>query len=271
METTLAGKQLPTYLYNAAGVRCTSYEELDNLTALPTGAVLTKSCTRMPNIGNPPPTYWSNGKFSINANGLTNYGVQYYIDYPHSTDKPYIISTVDPMCIQRIDEYAGCDIIEYNNSCPNVKEEESVGETTIRKVIEATVIPIGIKVRPMFRADEYIEFAEFVGRIGLKFVTAINSIPNCLHLEHNSPVVSAGFGGMGGKNILPIAQSNVAFHRHYLSSNVDVVACGGVSSVEDIQTYRQLGAAAVQIGTAFQDNPDIFTEILSSPPVEHSN
>lgn len=263
--TRIAGVTLPHHVYNAAGVRCTSYDELDFLAMAPTGAILTKSCSMIQRAGNSLPTYWSNGIMSINANGLRNHGLQYYLDYVYIKEKPYIISTVEPECVAMIDDTSICDLIEYNISCPNVLSafvEESQQDDILRGVIETTTLGVGLKVTALSTAESFIKFAEMIDRNGFKFVTSINSMPMGAIIEESRPVVSTGSGGIGGLSILPFSVANVVHHKRYLSEKIDVIAAGGVSTKEHIEMFRALGAAAVQVGTAFQDNINIFDTLI---------
>ena len=265
IPTRIANKSLPNYVYNAAGVRCTSYEELDYLAMSSVGAILTKSCTMNPRKGNPPPTYWSDGYVSINANGLWNNGIRYYLDYVYIKEKPYIISTVDPECIELINDSSICDLIEFNISCPNVMSafvEESRQDDVLRGIVEKTSLGVGLKVSALSTVDSFVRFSELIDRNGFRYVTAINSMPMGLVIEEGKPVVSANVGGVGGSSILPFSTANVAYHRYYLSEKIDVVAAGGVSTKSDVDLFRDLGAAAVQIGTAFQDTINIFDMLI---------
>lgn len=263
--TCVAGKVLPHHVYNAAGVRCTSYEELDYLALAPVGAIQTKSCSLNPREGNPAPTYWSNGLMSINANGLRNHGLQYYLDYVYIKEKPYIISTVELECIAAIDDTSICDLIEFNISCPNVLSafvEESRQDDMLRGAVEKTSLGVGLKVSALSTLDAFIRFAELVDRTGFKFVTSINSMPMGAIIEESRLVVSTGTGGIGGLSILPFSVANVVYHRRYLSEKIDVIAAGGVSTKEHVAMFRALGASAIQVGTAFQDNINIFETLM---------
>jgi dihydroorotate dehydrogenase (fumarate) len=202
---------------------------------------------------------------SINANGLCNHGLQYYLDYIYIKEKPYIISTVEPECVEKIDDTSICDLIEYNISCPNVMSafvEESQQDEVLRGIVETTTLGVGLKVTALSTEESFVSFAEMVDRNGFKFVTSINSMPRGAIIEEGRPVVSMGLGGIGGLSILPFSIANIVCHKHYLSEKIDVIAAGGVLMKDHVAMFRALGASAVQVGTAFQDDINIFDKLM---------
>ena len=81
LRTHIGKILLNSPIMNAAGVNCVHAHELDQLyTAEHCGAVVTKSCTVKPRIGNPEPRYFGNDEFSINSSGLPNMGIDSYIN-----------------------------------------------------------------------------------------------------------------------------------------------------------------------------------------------
>ena len=65
-------------------------------------------------------------------------------------------------------------------------------------------------------------------------------------------VPNDGFGGFGGKYILPIALASVK--KFSTLTNKDIVGCGGVMCGNDIKKHISCGAKAVQIGTTLYEN-----------------
>lgn len=159
-------------LYNASGVMCTTYDQLQSVLDCPgTGAVITKSCTLLPRDGNLEPRYFDkfpnveNG--SINSMGIPNKGVEYYTvgastlnrnQNPKKTPKkPYIISVsglsvpeniklfrhIESVCNGRIKGYGvNISAIEFNLSCPNIVGKPQTCydfdamDNTLRKVFD---------------------------------------------------------------------------------------------------------------------------------------
>lgn len=97
------------------------------------GGVVTKSISRHPRPGNPPPRIVETPAGMLNAIGLANIGVERFIEkklpFLRSLGVPIIVN----IACRAVDEYAdvatilnGCDGlagIEANISCPNVKKE----------------------------------------------------------------------------------------------------------------------------------------------------
>ncbi|KEG11101.1 dihydroorotate dehydrogenase [Trypanosoma grayi] len=101
----------------------------------------------------------------------------------------------------------------------------------------------------------------------VKFVTCVNSIGNGLVIDAESETVvikpKQGFGGIGGKYILPTALANVnAFYRR--CPDKLVFGCGGVYSGEDAFLHVLAGASMVQVGTALhEEGPGIFARLCT--------
>ena len=77
--TTHIGKfNLNTPFINARGCWCPENQELDDLLNSNAGAVVTKTITLNPRIGNKKPEYYDNNNLSVNSMGLPNMGYEYY-------------------------------------------------------------------------------------------------------------------------------------------------------------------------------------------------
>ncbi len=81
LSTSIAGHTFPACTMNAAGIRCATTDDLDNLITSNAGAYVTKSATPDPRVGNPSPRMKGLPNGSINAMGLPNHGLDYYLDY----------------------------------------------------------------------------------------------------------------------------------------------------------------------------------------------
>ncbi|KAI1465954.1 dihydroorotate dehydrogenase [Daldinia caldariorum] len=112
------------------------------------------------------------------------------------------------------------------------------------------------------------------GRCPVGFVTATNTLGSCLLLdgtEGNSPVLGgegvSGIGGMAGAPLHPLALGNVATLRRMLDSSpetacVQIIGVGGVSDSAGYRRMRDVGAAAVGVGTALgKKGVGVFREI----------
>jgi dihydroorotate dehydrogenase len=98
---------------------------------------------------------------------------------------------------------------------------------------------------------------------GADGVSAINTVLGVdFDLETGKPVFFRGSGGYSGPGILPIALQKVWEVARAVS--IRVVGIGGISSVEDARKFFIAGASAVQIGTAFWQDPELPSRIVSA-------
>jgi dihydroorotate dehydrogenase (fumarate) len=263
----IGGVQFSHPIYNASGVRCTSYDDLDFLNDTYSSAILTKSCTLHPHKGNPIPNYFTDDHNSINRNGLCNEGIDYYTNYKKRSNKPYIISVAGfndderIKCFNIINDRKSCDLIELNLSCPNLGIDATAYDfeymgSLLRKLQEINNIPLGVKIPPYLRKSEIIKTSDLFIDNNIKFITCINSIPNTFISDNI-------YGGYGGPAIKPIALSIVKSYFNSLNGKISIIGCGGITSITDVHDYLQNGATAVQIGTSFHNCKHIFESILT--------
>ena len=86
-------------------------------------------------------------------------------------------------------------------------------------------------------------------RAGADGVVAINTVRAlAIDIELRRPILSAGFGGLSGPAIKPIAVRAVA--ELYRALDVPVVGCGGVMGWRDAVELILAGASAIQVGSA---------------------
>ena len=275
MESVTIGKHVLTLpIYNASGVHCTERCQLDELYRCEyTGAVVTKSSTIYAREGNPKPRYYYDGSlsYSINSSGLPNIGMRKYVEWiceRHST-KPCILSvaplTLDDLKrqISYISDNVSIVDPEINLSCPNI-----VGRPQVAYDISAfeeynRIISerfgekgYGLKLPPYFDNAISDNVCDIINAINTNsYVTCINSVPNAFALNDElapSILPNSGFGGLGGRCILPIALSNVK--RFSQLTKKDIVGCGGITQGEDIKRHFACGAKAVQVGTSLYEN-----------------
>ena len=80
------------------------------------------------------------------------------------------------------------------------------------------------------------------------------SIPNCLILNENKPVLSNIYGGLSGKLNKYISLSNVYYFKNKLNNDIEIIGCGGIETLEDVNNYLNNGASYVQLGSCFYNN-----------------
>ncbi|KAF5226135.1 hypothetical protein ECC02_000696 [Trypanosoma cruzi] len=269
---------------NAAGVLCSTEEDLRCMTASSSGALVSKSCTSAPRDGNPEPRYMAVPLGSINSMGLPNLGFDFYLKYAsdlHDYSKKPLFLSISGLSVEEnvamvrrlapVAQEKGV-LLELNLSCPNVPGKPQVAydfeamRTYLQQVSLAYGLPFGVKMPPYFDIAHFDTAAAVLNEFPLvKFVTCVNSVGNGLVIDAESESVvikpKQGFGGLGGKYILPTALANVnAFYRR--CPDKLVFGCGGVYSGEDAFLHILAGASMVQVGTALQEEgPGIFTRL----------
>ena len=236
------------------------------------GAIITKSVTRNPREGNPPPRIFEVSSGMLNSIGLANLGVERYIDekipYLNKIDTNIIINIAGT----RIDDYietlemleeANSKHVGYeiNISCPNVKEggmqfgvsPNMTKELTeeLRKKTDKILI---MKLSPNVTSIEDIGLAAQDG--GADAVSAINTVMGMsVDINARKPRLSTVMGGLSGQCIKPIALANV--HKLFKSLDIPIIGIGGISNFEDIIEFMLTGAKFIELGTINYKYPNL--------------
>ncbi|MEC4669625.1 MAG: dihydroorotate oxidase [Nitrospirota bacterium] len=280
--TSIAGVRFPSCFMNAAGARCVTREELETLGRSQAGAIVTKSMTLEPRQGNPEPRYYAFTNGSINSMGLPNLGYRAYaalIPELRRFGKPIVASVAgfgeeDFVTIATAINASKPDLIEVNLSCPNIPGEPQIGydadvtERLLKRVRKVVTMPMGVKLPPYFDPAHQDKMAQILDRVGVEFLSVINSVGNGLvvDLEKESVVIKpkGGFGGLGGPLIKPMALANVRAFWKLFGGRVPIIGTGGIASGGDAFEHLLCGASAVQVGTAFvEEGTGVFERLES--------
>lgn len=280
--TSIAGVRFPSCFMNAAGARCVTREELETLGRSRAGAIVTKSMTLEPRQGNPEPRYYAFTNGSINSMGLPNLGYRAYaalIPELRRFGKPIVASVAgfgeeDFVTIATAINASKPDLIEVNLSCPNIPGEPQIGydadvtERLLKRVRKVVTTPMGVKLPPYFDPAHQDKMAQILDRVGVEFLSVINSVGNGLvvDLEKESVVIKpkGGFGGLGGPLIKPMALANVRAFWKLFGGRVPIIGTGGIASGGDAFEHLLCGASAVQVGTAFvEEGTGVFERLES--------
>jgi dihydroorotate dehydrogenase subfamily 1 len=226
------------------------------------GVMTTKSIGPVPRPGNREPimTQYAPGCF-MNAVGLTNPGADeaaaQLAELEIPEDRFLLVSifgaSVDEIVsvARKLAPYA--DGLELNLSCPHAKgygmdmgqDATLVREITaaVKSVVDIPVIP---KLTPNVPNIGEIASAAVAG--GADAICAINTVGPAYYTSHGEPVLTNKVGGMSGKGILPIALKCVREIRSAV--DVPIIACGGISSADDVRAFEREGAGVFGIGSA---------------------
>ena len=160
--------------------------------------------------------------------------------------------------LARMAEEAGCDAVELNFSCPQMKHEgmgSDVGQNpelvkTYTACVKSCVkIPVIPKMTP--NITHIVEPAEACIRAGADAISAINTIKS-VTMDVDAEVAGLlTVSGYSGRAVRPIAL------RHILelaqlseSSKLELSGVGGIETWRDAMEFIQLGCSNVQVCTA---------------------
>ena len=250
------------------------YADLMDISRL--GAIIVKGTTAEPRQGNPYPRMAETPAGMLNAVGLQNRGVNYFVDkiYPaiRSIDTAMIVnvggSTVETYveCTEKIAALDDIPAIELNISCPNVKQggmgfglyAASAAEVVraVRRVYPRTLI---VKLSP--NVTDITEIARAVEAEGADAVSLINTLLGmAVDAERRRPILSTVTGGLSGPCVKPVALRMV--WQTAKAVRIPVIGLGGIASWRDAVEFMLAGATAVQIGTSNFVDPTVSLKVI---------
>ncbi|NLN96569.1 MAG: dihydroorotate dehydrogenase [Bacteroidales bacterium] len=251
------------------------YEDFVDLSKL--GGIVVKATTGSHREGNPYPRMAETPHGMLNAIGLQNKGVDYFIKaiYPAISDFPTNVivnvsgSTVEEYesVAEKINELEKIPAIELNISCPNVKEGGMAFGTScasaqavtraVRKVYKKTLI---VKLSP--NVTSIVEIAKGVEDEGADSISLINTLLGmAIDVEKRKPVLSTITGGLSGPAIKPVALRMV--WQVSQEVKIPVIGIGGISNASDAISFLLAGASAIQVGTANFIDPSVTMKIVA--------
>ena len=246
-----------TYGY---GLEFESITDLDRI-----GGIVVKGLSREPIRGNPPPRLWETEAGLINSIGLQNVGVRAFVDQKLPALRRYRTAVFANVFGYAPDDYAeviriledaeGLAGYELNVSCPNTKHGGiyfSSDPTCLAELIAlvrplASRRPLIVKLSPnVARIEPLAKAAEDAGADAISLVNTFVSL--AIDARTRRPRIGAGFGGLSGPAIKPIALRLV--YEASCAVKIPVIGLGGIRSGEDAAEFMIAGASAVQVGTA---------------------
>jgi len=235
------------------------------------GGVVLKSVTRLPRLGNPTPRLVHTPAGMLNAIGLQNPGIEWYLDHEVEkfANRPCaIIGSVAGFSVddyayvgERLAARAEIDALEVNISCPNVASE---GETfacdphltaevvrAVRGVTDKTLI---VKLSP--NVTDIASIAREAEAAGADALAVINTVRGmAIDVERWQPRLGNVTGGLSGAAIRPIAV--LAVYEVARAVKIPIVGQGGIETASDALEFLLAGASAISIGTANFTDPQI--------------
>lgn len=240
------------------------------------GGFIVKGTTLNPREGNPYPRMAETPSGMLNAVGLQNKGVDYFIDniYPRikDIDSKIIVnvsgaSTGDYVEVcEKLATLSAIEAVEINISCPNVKQGGMAFGTScdgaasitkaVRKAYPKTLI---VKLSP--NVTDIASIACAVENEGADSVSLINTLMGmAIDAERQRPRLSTITGGLSGPAVKPVALRMVWQVAHAVK--IPVIGLGGITNGTDAIEFMLAGARAVQIGTANFIDPTVTMKVI---------
>lgn len=275
MKVTVAGVDFSNPLIGASGIVGfgREYQEFYPLSTI--GGISCKGITLQERLGNPPPRIAETPGGMLNAVGLQNPGVDYFIenDLPWLKTQGTVVianiagNTYEDYCAmaEKLSD-TDVDMIELNISCPNVKcggvqfgtSPEGVGEIT-KQVRAHCTKPLMVKLSP--NVADIGEIAASAEANGADAISMINTITGMrIDIRTRRPIIRNNTGGLSGPALLPVAVRMIS--QAYQRVKIPIVGMGGVSKWEDAVELMLAGSTALQVGTAFFTDPYAPVKIL---------
>lgn len=238
------------------------------------GAVVTKTVTPEPRVGNAMPRLVETTCGALNSIGLENVGFDAFLAEVlpelEARGVPTLVSLAattpeafGPM-VRRLHRqaqgYSHWHGVELNLSCPNVAEgghDFGGAPDTVARCVAAARAELPdrallAKLTPNV-ADIGL-LAAAAREAGVDAVSAVNTVIGLdVDLETGQPYLPRRFGGYSGAAIQPIALAKV--DQIVRGTGVPVVGVGGIAAGADALKFFALGAVAVQVGTAQMRDP----------------
>lgn len=238
------------------------FAELTDLNRL--GAIVVKGLSLEPMEGASAPRLAPTAAGMINAVGLQNVGVRRFIAEKLPALRPYRTQVVANVFGKTVDEYAevirhleaaeGVGAYELNISCPNVACGGIQFGSSPQMAAQVVAAARKVSRRPL-----WVKLSPNVADIGLIAKAAQEAGGDALTVSNTYPAMNIDFrtrksrignptGGLSGRAIKPITLKLV--WEASRSVRIPVIGLGGIETAEDVLEYVEVGASAVQVGTA---------------------
>lgn len=264
LATSLCGISLKNPVIAASGTFAYGIEFRDQVDLSALGGIVTKGLSREPIDGNPPPRIWETEAGMINSIGLQNIGVRAFVAEKLPALRACgtaIFANVfgyrrdDYLEVARVLEDAeGIAAYELNVSCPNTEgggiyfsSDPVVLADLVGLVRKAAKRPLIVKLSPNVAKIEPLAIA--AQDAGADAISLVNTFVSLAIDPHTRTArLGAGFGGLSGPGIKPIALRMV--YEAARAVKIPVVGLGGICTGTDATEFLIAGATAVEVGTA---------------------
>jgi len=287
-ETTIGNIVMKNPVMTASGTagHCDELSQIAHLDISALGAFLTKGITLYAREGNPQLRIVETSSGILNSIGLQNKGIERFLWEDLKKLKRFGIPIILNISVKSIDEVKKIcsyirsmfylsfyDGIEINVSCPNIEgnilghSPEMVHDIVheFRFILEPykTIIT---KLSP--NVTNIVEIAEAAIYGGTDALSMINTVRGtAIDIDNKKFLLGNKIGGLSGPAIKPIGL--LAVHECFTkiekcsSKEIPIIGVGGIMNYKDALEYIMVGASAIQIGTGFFTNANIYNEVIS--------
>ncbi|MBK5291184.1 MAG: dihydroorotate dehydrogenase [Acidobacteriia bacterium] len=275
LATELCGIALKNPVIAASGT-CAYGIEMDGLLDWnDVGGIVVKGLSREPMPGNPPPRLWETRSGMMNSIGLQNIGVRSFVSVklPQLSNIPVAVFAnvfgyaIEDYCevVRVLEDAPGLAGYELNVSCPNTRHggiffssDPALLADLVGSVARLSKRPIIVKLSPNVASVKPL--AQAAEDAGASAVSLVNTfIALAIDARTRKPRIGAGFGGLSGPGIKPIALRMV--YEAAQSVRIPVIGLGGIASGEDAAEFLIAGATAVEVGTASFFDPSAVARV----------
>jgi dihydroorotate oxidase len=276
LEVNIGALKLKNPVLTASGTFGYGEEFADFIDLNRLGGFIVKGTTLNHREGNPYPRMAETPSGMLNAVGLQNKGVDYFIEhiYPrieHLDTEIMVnvsgasVADYTEVC-HRLTQCPRIHAVEVNISCPNVKQGgmafgttcEGAAEVTraVRKAWPGTLI---VKLSP--NVTSIADIARAVEAEGADAVSLINTLLGmAIDVERRRPYLSTITGGLSGPAVRPVAVRMV--WQVAKAVGIPVVGLGGIMNARDALEFIMAGATAIEVGTANFIDPAVTVKIV---------
>jgi dihydroorotate dehydrogenase (NAD+) catalytic subunit len=264
LETKLCGVSLKNPVLAASGTfgYGVEFARLVKLNEL--GGVITKGLSREPIAGNAAPRLWESEAGMMNSVGLQNIGVRAFVAQTLPELRRFTVPVFVNVfgyagedyqeVIRVLEDAEGIAGYEVNVSCPNVKHggiffssDPVCLSDLITSLRQLTRRPLLVKLSPnVAKIEPLAKAAEAAGADAVSLVNTFLSL--AIDAKTRTPRLGAGFGGLSGPAIKPMALRFV--YEAAQAVRIPVVGLGGIANGVDAAEFLIAGAQAVEVGTA---------------------
>jgi len=275
LETKIGKLRLKNPVMVASGTfSCDMFELID---ASKLGAVVTKTITLKPRIGNKPPRIAETPSGMLNSIGLENEGLKglkkKWLPCLKNVVTKIIVSIAGENegeiieLVKELEKVKEIDAIELNLSCPNVmdrgskliSQDENATRDIVKKVRKLTDLVLITKLTP--NVTDIKKIAKAAESAGSDAISLVNTYMGmAVDIDTRKPLLGNITGGLSGPAIRPIALK--AVWDVYNAVDIPIIGMGGIMNARDAIEFIICGASAVSIGTANFVNPKTALEII---------